>query len=144
MHLLQSRKSRDGWTRSAVDQQAAQCLGWTSIAIGLTELLATNQLKRTMGVDDPDGRTSAIIRAMGAREIMHGVGILAPKDPTPGVWARVLGDLLDGALLTLAATRTKRPWGMAAIFAAVTPVVLADMFFAPRLSYDKRHGNGRH
>jgi hypothetical protein len=85
-----------------------------------------------------------IIRAMGVREIMHGVGILAPEDPTPGVWARVLGDLLDGALLTLAATRTKRPWGLAAIFAAVTPVVLADLFFAPRLSQDKRALNGRH
>jgi hypothetical protein len=71
---------------------------------------------------------------------MHGVDILAHKDPTPGVWSRVFGDVLDGVLLGAAATRTKNPEGLAAVFAAVTPVVIADMIFAPRLSKDKAEG----
>src|SRR3954447_3501596 len=113
----------------------ARGLGVASIAIGLTEILAPKQLEKTMGIGN--GQTTGILRVLGVREIMHGIDILAHKDPTPGVWARVFGDLLDGALLGAAATRTKNPGGLAAIFAAVTPVVLADMIFAPRLSKDK-------
>ena len=134
MHFMQSKASH----RAAVDQQAAQCLGWTSIAIGLTEILAPKRLEKTMGVGN--GQVTGILRVLGVREIMHGVDILSHKDPTPGVWSRVFGDLLDGVLLGAAATRTKNPGGLAAIFAAVTPVVLADLIFAPRLSKDKAEG----
>ena len=134
MHLMQSKASH----RAAVDQQVAQCLGWTSIAIGLTEILAPRQLEKTMGVGN--GQVTGILRVLGVREIMHGVDILAHNDPTPGVWSRVFGDLLDGVLLGAAATRTKKPGGLAAVVAAVTPVVLADMIFAPRLSKDKAEG----
>jgi len=134
MHLMESKASR----RAAVDQQAAQCLGWTSIAIGLTEILAPRQLEKTMGVGN--GQVTGILRVLGVREIMHGVDILAHNDPTPGVWSRVFGDLLDGVLLGAAATRAKKPGGLAAVFAAVTPLVIADMIFAPRLSKDKAEG----
>jgi hypothetical protein len=134
MHFMQTKSSR----RAAVDQHAAQCLGWTSIAIGLTEILAPKQLERTMGVGD--GQVTGILRVLGVREIMHGVDLLAHEDPTPGLWSRVFGDLLDGVLLGAAATRTKNPGGLATIFAAVMPVVLADMIFAPRLSKDKAEG----
>ena len=72
-----------------------------------------------MGVGN--GQVTGILRVLGVREIMHGIDILAHKDPTPGVWSRVFGDLLDGVLLGAAATRTKKPGGLAAIFAAVTP-----------------------
>jgi hypothetical protein len=132
MNFLQSKSSRD---RAAVDQQAAQCLGWASIAIGLTEILAPRQLEKAMGVGN--GQVTGILRVLGVREIMHGIDILTHKDPTPGVWSRVFGDLLDGVLLGAAATRTKNPGGLAAVFAAVAPVVLADMVFAPRMSKDK-------
>src|SRR3954465_14373329 len=134
MHFMQSKASH----RAAVDQQVGQCLGWASIAVGLTEILAPKQLEKTMGVGN--GQTTGILRMLGVREIMHGVDLLAHEDPTPGVWSRVFGDLLDGVLLGAAATRTKRPGGLAAIFAAVTPLVLADLIFAPRLSKDKAEG----
>ena len=139
MHFMQSKASYESHRRAAVDQQAAQCLGWTSIAIGLTEILAPKQLEKTMGVGN--GQTTGILRVLGVREIMHGIDILAHEDPTPGVWSRVFGDLLDGVLLAAAATRTRNPGGLAAIFAAVTPVVLADLIFAPRLSKDKAEGH---
>ena len=139
MHLMQSKTSYESHRRAIVDQQAAECLGWTSIAIGLTEILAPKQLEKTMGVGN--GQVTGILRVLGVREIMHGVDILAHKDPTPGVWSRVFGDVLDGVLLGAAATRTKNPGGLAAIFAAVTPVVVADLIFAPRLSKDKAEGH---
>jgi len=138
MHFMQSKASYESYRRAAVDQQAAQCLGWASIAVGLTEILGPKQLEKTMGVGN--GQVTGILRVLGVREIMHGIDILAHKDPTPGVWSRVFGDLLDGVLLGAAATRTKRPEGLAAIFAAVTPLVLADLIFAPRLSKDKAEG----
>src|SRR5688572_20592619 len=121
MHFMQTKASH----RAATDRQAAQFLGWTSIAIGLTEILAPDRLEKTMGVGN--GQTTGILRVLGVREIMHGIDILSHKDPTPGVWSRVFGDLLDGALLGVAATRTKKPGGLATIFAAVAPVVLADL-----------------
>src|SRR3954453_11599789 len=103
MHLMQSKASR----RAATDHHASQCLGWASIAVGLTEIFAPKQLEKTMGVGN--GQVTGILRVLGVREIMHGIDLLAHKDPTPGVWSRVFGDLLDGALLGAAATRTKNP-----------------------------------
>ena len=134
MHFMQSKASH----RAASDRQAAQCLGWTSIAIGLTEILAPNSSRKRWGW--ATGRRPASCAVLGVREIMHGIDILAHEDPTPGVWSRVFGDLLDSLLLGAAATRTKNPGGLAAIFAAVTPVVLADLILAPRLSKDKAKG----
>lgn len=138
MHFMQSIASYESHRRASVDQGAARCLGWASIAVGLTEILAPKQLERTMGVGN--GQTTGILRVLGVREIMHGIDILSHDDPTPGVWSRAFGDLLDGALLGAAATRTKKPEGLAAVFAAVTPLVVADLIFAPRLSKDKADG----
>ncbi len=138
MHFMQSKSSYESRRRAAVDQQAAQCLGWTSIVVGLTELLSPKQLEKKMGVGN--GQVTGILRVLGIREIMHGIDLLSHEDPAPGLWSRVFGDLLDGVLLSTAATRTKNPGGLATIFAAVLPVVVADIFFAPRLSKDKAEG----
>src|SRR4051812_8017959 len=129
MHFMQSKASYESYRRAAADQQAAQCLGWASIAVGLTEILAPRQLEKTMGVGN--GQVTGILRVLGVREIMHGIDILAHEDPTPGVWSRVFGDLLDGVLLGAAATRTKTMGGFAAVFAAVMPLLVADLIFAP-------------
>jgi hypothetical protein len=128
----------EGSSRAASDERAGRLLGWASIAVGLTEILVPRKLEKALGVGD--GQNTGILRVLGVREIMHGIDLLAHDDPTPGVWSRVGGDLLDGALLGLAATRTKNPKGLAAVLAAVTPLVLADLFFAPRLSKDRAAG----
>src|SRR3954453_5656697 len=111
MHFLQSKSAYESHKRAAVDRKAGTCLGWASIAVGLTEILAPKQLEKTMGVGN--GQTTGILRVLGVREIMHGIDLLSHRDPTPGVWSRVFGDLLDGALLGAAATRTKNPEGLA-------------------------------
>src|SRR4051795_4468349 len=117
MHFMQSKNCYEWERHAAVDQQAAQCLGWASIAVGLTEILAPKQLEKTMGVGN--GQVTGILRVLGVREIMHGVDILAHNDPTPGVWSRVAGDLLDGVLLGFAAKRTRKPSGLMAVAAMV-------------------------
>jgi len=117
--------------REREDRQSARALGWVSLAIGLTELAATKQIQRLAGVNDC--QATGVIRALGVREIMHGIDILSHRDPGPGVTGRVLGDVLDGVVLSAAASKTRRPGGLLAIAAMVLPVVIADMLFAKRL-----------
>ena len=118
------------------DEKLARTLGYASIAIGLTEIAAPKQLENIMGLNN--GQTTGIFRALGLREIMHGVDILSHNDPAPGVWARVAGDMLDGALLAVAATKTRKPAGFAAVTAAVLGVVAMDFIFAAKLGKGRR------
>ena len=120
--------------REKTDVAAGRALGWASIGIGLTEIAAPKQLERWMGIGN--GQNTGILRACGVREIMQGVDILAHDDPTPGVWARVAGDVLDSAALGVAAMKTKKPFSFAVITGMVLAIGLADLLCAKRLSED--------
>jgi hypothetical protein len=130
--LERYRKHYQQHVEKAPNMQVARTLGWVSLAIGLTEIIAPKKIEQTMGLRN--GQNTGILRMLGIREIMHGVDILAHRDPTPGLWARVAGDALDGVVLGAAAARARKPAGFMAIAALVLPVVLLDMMFAPRLS----------
>lgn len=110
----------------------ARTLGWISLGIAATELAAPRKLEELMGLGD--GEITGILRTLGIRELLHGVDILSHQNPTPGIWGRVAGDLLDGVLLAVAAAKSRRPAGLAATAAAVLPVVAADLVCAARLS----------
>jgi len=118
------------------DAAVAKGLGWASIAIGLSEILMPRKLEQTMGISN--GQNTGILRVLGVREILQGVDILSHRDPRPGLWARVFGDMLDGVLLTIAGTKTRKPGGFAAICALVLPVVVMDIIYAKRCSADRR------
>lgn len=118
------------------DEQLARTLGFASIGIGLAEVAAPRQIESMMGLSN--GKTTGILRALGVREIMHGVDILSHNDPATGVWARVAGDMLDGALLAVAATKTRKPAGFGMVTAAVLGVVALDFIFAARLGKGRR------
>lgn len=76
----------------------ARALGWFSIGLGTTQLLAPDRLARMIGVSD-DQRTVMLMRGLGVREIASGIAILAdPGDPRR-LAARVGGDIIDLALL---------------------------------------------
>ena len=113
----------------------ARGLGWVSIAIGVSEIACAKPIARMLGVEG--ARTEGILRVLGVREICHGIDILSHRDPTPGVFARVAGDMLDGALLAVAAKNTTSPAGVATAAALVTPVVVADMVDAAKLGGQK-------
>src|SRR3954462_1751288 len=112
------------------DIEVARGLGWASIAIGASEILAPRQLEQAMGIGN--GQNTGILRALGVREIMHGVDILSHDNPTPGVWARVAGDMLDGVMLGLAAKKSRNLKGLMCVAAAVLPIVVVDMIVAKR------------
>lgn len=114
------------------DQAMARGLGWASLGIGLTEIAAPHQVENWLGISD--GQNTQVLRAMGVREIMHGVDILSHRDPTAGVWSRVAGDVLDTALLGLAAMKTQRPKSFAIVAAMVLGIGILDYITAKHLS----------
>jgi hypothetical protein len=116
-------------------EKEARGLGVASLAIGLTELAAPRKLERMMGIGDGDNTT--LMRLMGVREVMHGIDILAHDDPTESVWRRVAGDVLDTALLGMAARKTKRPGMFTAITVAVLAIGAMDLMCAMRLKNGK-------
>jgi len=76
----------------------ARGLGWFSLGLGAAELLVPSELARLIGVRD-NSRTRGILRALGAREVAAGVGLLLPRRPGRYLWSRVVGDVVDLALL---------------------------------------------
>lgn len=113
------------------DTEAARGLGWASIGIGLTELAAPRQVERLLGISN--GENTGILRALGVREILSGVDILTHSDPTPGVFARVVGDALDGVLMGMAARKTRNPTGFATATAMVLGITALDVIYAWKL-----------
>jgi uncharacterized membrane protein len=89
-----------------VQHIAARGLGWFSIALGLSEVIAPGGLARVTGMPD----RPALTRVFGLREILSGVGILSDRRRDLWLWARVAGDAMDLALLgsALASPRGQR------------------------------------
>jgi hypothetical protein len=122
---------------------AAHTLGWASIGIGLAELVAPDRVESLLGIENGASHRG-MLRVLGMRELMHGAGILTEAEVnrqlTAGVWSRVAGDVLDCALLGIAATRTRRPLAFAAVAAAVTAIGVADVCAALKLSRQRHRG----
>jgi len=113
-------------------------LGWFSVGLGLAELAAPRALARAIGVD-PRGHTGVAIRAMGARELANGLGILARPQRSLPLWARVAGDAIDLAFLAwaLGARRTHTQRLVGAI-ASVAGVAALDVLASRRAARSQR------
>jgi hypothetical protein len=125
-----SERERSSYEGSA---PGANGLGLASIAIGLAEIAAPAQVQSLLGLrDHPEHR--GILRILGIREILHGVSILIDKDDRSrqkvGVWSRVAGDMLDTALLGIAAQKTENPTRFAAVSTSVLIIGVLDMLSA--------------
>ena len=83
-------------------QTMARGLGYLSLGLGFSQLLAPRWFSRTIGVA-PRDENDTIVRLIGLREILAGTGLLTSGNPAPWVWLRVGGDLMDLALLGRAA-----------------------------------------
>jgi hypothetical protein len=133
------QRSSNGTSRASEQQSnvaASRALGLASIGIGLAEIAAPRQVQQLLGIDDKAGQRG-VLRVLGVRELMHGVSLLAGRTPRmlrAGIWSRVAGDALDGALLSAAATKTRRPAMFAAVTAAVLAIAVADALSALRSS----------
>jgi uncharacterized membrane protein len=100
-------------------------LGWFSIGLGLTQLLAPKALGRAIGVGDQ----STIMRMCGVREIVSGVGLISGKAPAAFSTSRVIGDVMDLALLGASlGSPQANPSRIAAAATAVASVTAVDMY----------------
>jgi|1186.fasta_scaffold31944_2 hypothetical protein len=99
-----------------------RALGWFSIGLGLTELLAAPRLTKAFGAEGNEN----IVRAMGARELVHGVLCLSVNNDF-GAWSRVAGDAIDLAgLAALYRDDNPKKANVGAAIAAIIGCTIAD------------------
>ena len=127
-------------------ERLAVGLGWFSIGLGLTEICATRSLARLIGLPERDS-TFSTLRALGVREVGHGVAILAQPDSAARVWARVAGDALDLSVLGAAmADEEADGTRVSAAIGAVLGTAALDVMCAQELSRGsgtRRRGGSR-
>ena len=114
----------------------ARGLGWLSIALGTAQVMAPNAVVRMVGAQ-PTGANRRLMRAVGARELVAGMGILRRPRPTGFLWARVAGDAMDLALLGNVVSRDGRGRAAPGLAAAAVAGVTAVDVVAARSAQDK-------
>ncbi len=121
-----------------ITPQVAGGIGWFSIALGVTEIVAAEQITRFLGLPKP---AAWVVRAFGAREIVSGLGLIqaAPRRRAGWLWMRLVGDLLDLLALTaaFAPTNKKRKNAIGAA-AFVLSAAAGDAVTGAKLTMDGR------
>ncbi len=79
-------------------ESRARALGWFSIALGMARVIAPERMARWIGASEKQN-TRLVLRAVALREITCGIGLLSHTRTSTWAWARVVGDLMDVALL---------------------------------------------
>lgn len=141
-HSELQRKDR---RRARRGRGLASGLGWLSIGLGLTELLAPGRVASSIGLCS-DRNTRRTLRAMGLREIATGLGILSATRRGPWLWLRVGGDILDMALLgTSMRSRNNDSARISGVLTAVAGITAIDALAARRVAKAERTpGAGAH
>jgi uncharacterized membrane protein len=123
-----------GGQHGAAEERLASALGWFSLGLGLAGLAAPREVARLIGVPDDD-RTRDVLRGIGLREVVQGVGILTQPRPAPWLWSRVAGDVMDLALLgrALGSDQAQRDRVTAAA-AAVAGVTALDIYASQQMT----------
>jgi len=118
----------------------ARALGWFSVGLGVTELVAPGTLARTLGLDGKEG----LIRAYGARELASAVPTLS-VDKSVGLASRIAGDVLDIVTLASALRRDNPKRGNAAVATAlVLGITVLDVvaYAGTKAAHRRERGNG--
>jgi uncharacterized membrane protein len=128
----QGRETSDERQQNGLNEEGlARGLGWFSIGLGIAELAAPRDLARSIGVSDH----RLLLRAVGLREIVTGLGILTRRRPAGWLWARVAGDMMDLALLgTVLNSADGRRGRVTAATAAVAGVTMLDVWCSRQIS----------
>lgn len=127
-----SQQRRGPGLPSQSAKRLARGLGWFSIGLGLTELLAPRAIAKISGVSN---RRTGLIRLYGLRELASGIAIFSQKKPAEAMWSRVAGDVLDLASLGMACTAPDANRGRITFATAnVLAVTALDVITAKQLS----------
>ena len=112
----------------------ARGLGWLSIGIGLYQLLTPGKLTQKLGMQGNENN----MRACGAREIITGIGAFS-DNPTPAIWSRVGGDMLDLAALSFALKDAHNPKKQNMYLALTAVGILTAIDYACAKALSQRH-----
>ena len=100
-----------------------RALGWFSVGLGLAELLAAPRLTEALGAEGKEN----FVRAMGARELVHGVLCLSVNNDY-GAWTRVAGDMVDLAgLAAIYSDDNPKKANVGMAIAAIVGCTIADV-----------------
>jgi uncharacterized membrane protein len=117
-----------------LETSLARGLGLFSLGLGAVQLLAPARFSRWVGVR-PGAASQTVTRAVGLRELTAAAGLLSRPRPVAFTWSRVVGDLMDVALLSRAAAApTARRSRVAAILVATAGITLLDLISSSLLS----------
>jgi uncharacterized membrane protein len=127
------REKADGEPAAGSARARATGLGWFSVALGASELLAPAVVASLIGAR-PNRVSRSILQTFGVRELAAGMGILTR--PRAGwLWARVAGDVLDiAALAAVLGTRKRTRATTWLSLASVVGVTILDAKTALELS----------
>ena len=110
-------------------------LGWFSLGLGATETVVPRGLARTLGLFGQ----AWLVRTFGVREIATGVTMLGKPDQAAGPLLRVVGDVLDMAVLVPALSARNRQQNAAQVaFMMVLGITVLDIVCASALVSGER------
>lgn len=118
-----------GFAQITGAQSLERGLGWFSIGLGAAAVAAPRVVCWLSGLRSP-----TLMRLVGTRELVAGIGILTRRDRTPWMWSRVVGDTFDLAALSVALARRGRRGRAAVALAVVAGVTALDVLAAVRLT----------
>jgi hypothetical protein len=130
---------QSGPSSAGASDALAKGLGWFSVGLGMTELLAPRRIASALGMEGKE----TLVRAAGAREILHGILCLSVEKKI-GVRTRVAGDALDIAtLLTAYHSNNPKKDNVGLALVMVTGVTLLDLAAAQDTTLRQRQDQGR-
>lgn len=116
------------------DSRLARPLGWLSVVLGLSSLVAPTAMARGIGLRPTEG-TGTLLRAVGAQELLVSWGLLRRRRPAGWQWTRVIGDLTHVAMLNNAlASRDSDARRIRRVMAAVAAIAGVDVLAGVRLT----------
>lgn len=124
-------------------QRLTRALGYTSLALGVPTLARPQALARVIGLR-PTAGASALLRGVGAQELLAGMGILLrPAGAAGWLWTRVAGDALHLGLLGRAGDDRRNDGGkVTRATSLVAGALLVDVVAAVRAARDAGERGG--
>jgi len=113
------------------DRTLGRAVAWGRICLGAARLLAPRTVERALGGSDLDGRTDALARSVGMRDVGIGAGLLEAlnRDWEIATWAAIasVADLTD--MVTPVLPAKNRPRGRPLLRVALAASALSVDFF---------------
>jgi hypothetical protein len=112
-------------------------LGWFSLGLGTTQLVAPGRLNRAIGIRN-DASSRFWQRFVALQELSAAAGILSRRRPTGWLWARTSADVLHLTMLGRAYRgRRESRARLATAIASVAGTFVADAYTSVRLTSDR-------